>query len=177
MNEITLESLGLTRDDICDRVVDRLCGELGSYEDFEGQVQGKVREAVDAAVSKMADEHILPNVHQYLENLCLQETNRWGEAKGKPVTFIEYLVQRAEAWMTEKVDYQGKAKTERDSYSWRENGTRVEFMIHEHLQYSISTAMKQALADANKTIVGGLQEAVKVKLNEIARKLKVEVKT
>jgi hypothetical protein len=37
--------------------------------------------------------------------------------------------------------------------------------------------MKQAITDANKVIVIGLQETVKQKLAEVSAKLKVDVKT
>lgn len=47
----------------------------------------------------------------------------------------------------------------------------------EHLQFHIETAMKTALENANKSIVGGLAQAVRVALAEIGDKLKVEVKT
>jgi hypothetical protein len=49
-------------------------------------------------------------------------------------------------------------------------------MIDKHLQYSIETAMKQMLADANSVLVGGMAEAVKVKLNELRDSLTFTVK-
>ena len=42
--------------------------------------------------------------------------------------------------------------------------------------YSIKTAMEKALADANSAIVGGLEKTVKMKLEEVAAKLKMTVK-
>ncbi len=77
--------------------------------------------------------------------------------------------------MTEKVDSSGKTKEESGSYSFSGTQTRVAHMIHRHLHFNIETAMKEALATANGSIVKGLEETVKLKLAEIAKALKVTV--
>lgn len=186
-----LELLGLTQEQLRERAIERISKDVLFMEmhDEDGEpcisgtgllkaLEAKVKEAIDRKVTVLAEEHVLPNVTKMVEDLTLQETNRWGEKVGEPVTFIEYLIQRAEVFMTEKVDYQGRAKGERgaDSYSWKASQTRVAHMIDKHLQYSIATAMESALKTANGSIVKGLEEAVKVKLDEIAKKLRVELK-
>lgn len=186
--EFKLEALGITENELQDRVVDTMATKLltRSFLDHDdernfgetriGKMLNKVIEdRINQAVSAIADKHVIPNAVQYLENICLQETNKWGEKKGAKLTFIEYLVSRAEAYLTEPVSYDGKTKGQ-DSYSWRANGTRVEYLINQHLQYSVETAMKTALSEANKSIVEGLESAVKIKLNELAVALKVEVR-
>ena len=187
--EITLESLGLTREDVLDRVVsviaDRLMASRVADEDgdevtvpssFARLMERRVLERTNAAVEEIAGRHVLPNVAAYVETLCLQETNKWGEKKGAPVTFVEYLVQRAEHYLREDVDLNGKAKPERDGYSWNKSTTRIAHMVHEHLKYSIQTAMEQALKTANAAIVGGIEQAVKLKLGEVLDSLKVTTK-
>lgn len=179
--EITLEALGLKQADIADKVVDRIVermlsqaetfDEEGDITDgeptrFSKMIQDRIKKRIDDAVEGIAGKHLLPNVTAYLETLCLQETNKWGEKQGKTVTFIEYLVQRADAYMKEKVSHTGKTKEE-DSYSWRENTTRVSYLIHEHLQYAISRAMKEALTKANASITGGIETAVRVSLQNL----------
>ena len=188
MTTLTLESLGLTREEISERVVEKIADQLlrASALDEDGEegsapsafakaLQRKVTERVNAAVEEIAGRHVLPNVAAYVETLCLQETNKWGEKVGKPVTFTEYLVQRAEAYLREEVNYAGKTRGE-DSYSWTKASTRVAHLVHEHLKYSIEAAMKEALKSANSKIVGGIEEAVKIKLAEVAASLKVETK-
>lgn len=189
MAELSIEALGISREEIIDRIVDRLAEKLlhehvygPEGEDYErpaplaraihDQVVAKMAEAVE----KIAAKNILPNVETYVENLCLQETNKWGEKTGKKMTFVEYLVQRAEAWIIEPVDYQGKPKGT-DSFSWRAQGTRIGHMIHEHLDHQIRTAISQALSDLNKSVAKGLHETVRMQLNDVLGKLKVEVKT
>jgi len=176
MSKLTLEDLGLTREELCERVVHRLCANFSEYADMESHLEQKIRDAADAAVARLADEHVLPNVNEFIENLTLQKTNCWGESQGKSLTFVEYLVERAEAYMKETVNYEGKPKGT-DSYSWTGKGTRLAYMIDKHLHFSIEKAMKEALETANKSIVDGLEQTVKIKLEEIAKSLKVTVKT
>jgi hypothetical protein len=185
---LTLESLGFTKDELQQRVIDQLCesilsgksyGEDGEsiYEDsqFKRKLDEKLKAHIDQTIGAIAEKHVLPNVTQYVETLTIQETNKWGEAKGKKVTFVEYLTQRAEAYIQEEVSSQGKSKAEADSYNWSKSTTRIAYLINAHLQYSIETAMKQALATANSAIAGGIEKAVKVKLEEIVAGMKVAV--
>jgi hypothetical protein len=197
MAELTIESLGISKEELIERVVERITesvmtekvrGGYGGDDDYDDEreletpfaqhlnkaVLSKINQAIDA----IAQKHVLPNVTEHLEKLTLQETNQWGEKKGKALTFIEYLVWRAEQYMTEQVDLNGKNKEEsRDAYHWRGAQSRVTHLVHEHLHYSIETAMKQALQAANSQIVKGLEETCKTQLAEIATKLNVQVKT
>lgn len=187
--ELTLESLGLDQDKLADKLVDRLAQNMltsiGYDEDgdewfgtspFANKLNNMVKARLDKIVSDLADKHVLPRVNEMVEGLVLQQTNQWGEKVGQPVTFIEYLTQRAENWMREEVSYDGKPKGQ-DSFRWRKYGTRVEYLLDKHLQYSIESAMKAAVGEANKTIAGGLVDAVKIKLAEISSSLKVKVET
>lgn len=187
MAELSIEALGISREEIVDRLVDRLAEQVlrehVAGDDLESEtpfdrpprkspllnvIERRVMAKIDQAIDDIAARNVLPNVASYVESLCLQETNKWGEKIGKPIGFVEYLVKRAEAWITEPVDYQGKPKA---------RGTRISHMIHEHLDYQIQTAIKQALADLNSSVAKGLHETVRLQLNEVLGKLKVEVKT
>lgn len=190
MSNITLESLGLTKDEITERIITRICAELLETPTFDEDgepdgaqttafaklLQKKVVERTDKAVEEIAGRNVLPNVAAYVEGLCLQQTNTWGEKVGTPVTFVEYLTQRAETYLHEKVDHNGKGKSE-ESYNWNGKQTRLTYLVHEHLQYTISTAMKEAVSIVNKAIVPALTETVKAKLGEIQTQLSVTAKT
>lgn len=186
---IDLKTLGMTKAELQDRVVNGIVTQaLASWAadgDGEGvaqesalskRLQKIICERIDKDVNAIAAKHVLPNVSKYIEDLTLQETNQWGEARGKPITFVEYLIQRAEAYLVEKVDSQGKTKGENSYGSWSGTQTRVTHMIHGHLHYSIESAMKEALKNANGAIAEGIAETCKVKLAEIAKSLTVEVK-
>lgn len=190
MMSITLEALGLTPQEITDRIVDRYVEQLritytadengdrvDRASDFDRAMQKRIAERIDTEVTRLAEMHVLPRVASMVENLVLQKTNSWGEKVGQPVSFVEYLVQRAEVFMTEKVDYKGKSKDEESSYGWTGTQTRVAHMVNSHLHYSIETAMKAAVANANSAISAGIAETVKIKLGEIAQNLKVKVET
>lgn len=186
---LTLEALGLTQESLAERLVDKLAEGLLSSMDYDedghtfrgespfaNKLNRMVKDRLNSLVDDLGAKHVVPKVEEMVEGMVLQQTNQWGEKTGKPVTFIEYLTQRADHWMREEVNYDGKTKGS-DSYSWKKAGTRVEYVIDKHLQYSIETAMKAAISAANQSIIGGLQEAVKIKLAEVAASLKVEVKT
>lgn len=188
---LDLTQLGFTQEELQQRVVDQICQQLMSspfseHDDgmyvstarFEASLQKKIKEQIDASVAALAEQHVLPKVSDYIENLTLQETNKWGEKTGQSITFIEYLVKRAESYMLEIVSTEGKSRDEASSSygSWHtSNQTRIAYLIHQHLHSSIETAMKQSLASANSVIVEGLEKTVKMKLDELAKTLKVAV--
>lgn len=191
MSAINLESLGFTQEELQERVIDRICESLlssieydpedgGEYpvaSKFKQLIDKRISQQVDETINALAEKHVIPNVTQYIETLTLQETNAWGEKRGEPVSFIEYLTQRAQEYMQEKVNFEGKTKAEAGSYSWSGAQTRITHMIHQHLHYSIESAMKQAMQVATGEIAKGLQETAKIKLGEIASNLKVQVST
>lgn len=185
---IDLESLGFTKEELQERVINQLCKQVMTgtacdedgnehFEDsaFAKKLTKNVKEHIDATVAKMAEKHILPRVAEYIENLTLQKTNSWGEKTGEKLTFIEYLTKQAEVYMNEEVNYDGKNKKQCDSYSWKSTQTRLAHLVHQHLHYSIETAMKNALQIANSAITTGIQETVKLKLKEISEGLKVSL--
>ncbi len=188
--DITLEALGLTKKAVEEKVievaVERLLSgatydESGNVEYIDSKLHDKmkalVKERIDETVNIFGEKHILPNVSEYIQNITLEKTNQWGEKQGDGKTFIEYLVQQAENYMTEEVDADGKTKKEHrggGSY-WTGSTTRIVYMIDKHLNYEIKEAMKQALVNANSSISMGIQEAVKMKLAEIQESLSISV--
>lgn len=187
--DLNLESLGFTKEELQERVIARICTQLldgvGYDEDdnefttasqFHRQMRTSIKEKIETTINAIAEREVLPNVTSYIENLTLQETNRWGEKTGEKVTFIEYLTRKAEAYMQEKVNFDGKSKEENgNGYSWSGTQTRITHLVHQHLHYSIENAMKDAMKIANSAIATGIQETVKTKLAEISTTLKVGV--
>lgn len=187
MTELTLESLGLKQEELADRLVEALADNFMHKVGMDGEgdtystrsavavrLEGELRKMVDAKVVAFADAAIAPLIADSIEKVTFQQTNSYGEAKRDPLTFREYLIQRAENYMTEQVNYQGKSKSE-DSYSWSPKGTRIAHMIHEHLHYHINSSVKKALADINSKIAAGIQETVKLQIKEVLEKLRVNV--
>jgi hypothetical protein len=191
MTVITLESLGLTQEELQERVVDKICRDLLESEllDEDGEptgtdsplarkLQAAIKKRIDHGVAKLAEKHVLPNVDKYLETIIFEETNCWGERQGKKkLTLREYLVQRADAYLREDVNYEGKAKNEANGYSWSKSQTRLTHLVHQHLHFTIEQSMKEAIGNINKVIVPALMETTKTKLEEIVKTLQVSVKT
>lgn len=182
--------LGITREELIDRVVKAFVEfmlvsmhhdeEDGDYEtpsQFQKQLRDHIKDSIDTSINNIAAVNLVENIEEHIEGLVLIETNRWGEEKGESLTFVEYLVQRADDYLREPVNYEGKTKKESGYPSWNSTQTRIAHMVNAHLHYSIKTAMEQALKAANSSITIGIEEAVKIKLAEIQKSLKVEVKT
>jgi len=175
---LTLESLGLTNEELAERVVDNLTRHLldSEFDSIESRIHTKIKECADESVAKFANEHVLGRVDEYIAGLVLQGTNQWGEAKGEPMTFVEYLVKRAAEYMTEKVNFHGKTQKE-EGYNWRGSQTRLAYMIDSHLQYSIKRAMKAFLKEADTTLANGILGTVKAQLAELQDKIRIQVKS
>lgn len=184
----TLEYLGISKEDIEKKLIDRMADQLLKETKFDFEDENSVKsdlikkmnkliqKQVDDTVTAIAEKHILPEVASYIENITLQQTNSWGEKIGKSLTFIEYMTQKAHDYLLEKVDFEGKP-VGGNSYGNKAQQTRITHLVGKHLHYNIEHAMKDALAVATSSISTGLQETVKLKLEEISKNLKVSVKT
>ena len=185
---MNLEQLGFTQEELQDRVVKTIVDDLtktrtsdeegfeySAVSRFKGELQGRIKAAVDAKINSVFDGEIVPRIEEMIDECTLQETNTWGEKRGEPMTFVEYLVNRSDAYLREKVDFSGKTKAQDSGYNWKGCQTRVAFLVHKHLHYSMETFAKQALKDANSTITESLEEAVKIALHGVQERLKVKV--
>ena len=90
MDKGTLELIGMTQDELRDRVVGTVVHEMlhGKYTDEEGSFEGNstfrreldkhITRSIDDTVSAIADAHVLPVVADRIENIVLQRTTEWG---------------------------------------------------------------------------------------------------
>ncbi|MFA5943215.1 MAG: hypothetical protein WC876_01975 [Candidatus Thermoplasmatota archaeon] len=190
MADLNLEALGFTKDEVLAKVVEAVArsvmestvldedGEEGTMPStFARSLKEKVQERIDSAVSAVVEKHILPNAEQHIERVTLQKTTQWGEKVGQPVTFLEYLTSRAESYLTEPVSFEGKSKSESKGYSWSGTQSRITHMVHQHLHYSVEAAMKNALSVATSALSQGINDTVKMKLDEVVKQIQVSVKT
>lgn len=93
---VTLESLGISKDAIEQKLIEHLAQELLTeiqydYDDeseyrarssLAKKLDALVKQHIDTTINALAGKHVLPNVSSYIENLTLQTTNQWGEKKG-----------------------------------------------------------------------------------------------
>jgi len=181
-----LQQIGLTQQEIQERVIDRIVvsmteahgcdedgNETGPFDSkFKRELDKRVELKINETISKLFEAHVAPNIESLISTFTLQQTNSWGEKTGNPVTFTEYLVQRADAYVREEVDSSGQSRKESSSSYWSKSTTRIAFMIDKYLQYNIQNAMKEAMQTANSSIAKGIEEAVKMKLAELLNGIK-----
>lgn len=179
MDAKTMKELGLDPKRIEEAVVEQLVEQLQEDSETYGHraieaAEARILERADETVAAICEEKILGNIDEYVRNLVLQKTNSYGEPRGEAQTFTEWLVEQADAYLTEDVNYQGKNRKQ-DNYDWRSNSNRLTYMINEHLESRINTVMKAAIGDANERLATSLEETVNVEMKKIAAKLKTTV--
>ena len=177
--ELNLELLGVTKEALTEMVVERMAEIAETSAEFsEGNLTRRIKDLVkshiDARIGALAEVHVLPRVSEFVDGLILQETNAYGEKRGEPKTIIEYMVARCDTYLNEQVDHAGKTKAE-ETYDFRPAKTRLAHMIHEHLHYRIEESMRAVLGSGMKTLRDTILETSKIKLDEMAKALQVQV--
>lgn len=188
----TLEALGIniSKEEIEERIVDQAVSTLlhttgwdpenereTRYESkFKREIEKRVQEAVDAKIGALAAEHLIPRVGELIEKTNMRKTNQYGEPKGESMTFIEYIASRANVYMTENVDHNGKSKEESgDSYNWRASGPRLTVLMKMYIRDTMEAAAKTAINDVNKVIAKNIEKAALEAIHSTAANLKVSV--
>lgn len=183
----TLEALGVSASDLADRIVDQAVqsllysthydeddGEHTQSSQFKKKIESRVINAVDQKIDAMFSEHVLPRVGEIIESADMRKTSQYGEPKGEPMTFKEYIASRAEAYMSENVDYNGNSKDEsNDSYNWRVSGPRLTVLMKLYIKDSLEKSAKNAINDVNKVIAKNIEQAAKEAIASCAASLKV----
>jgi hypothetical protein len=196
---IELEDLGITREDLTERLVanlaERLLSEHGipvrttvRLEDDEGDdvddvvtspfaqaLHDRVESAVAEAVDRVAAEHVIANLDQYLISLDMTPTNRWGESNGPRLTLREWIDQRIDGWLRERVDYHGRSRAEGSGGG--ADTPRIVYLVHQHLHTMVGVRIEKALKEVNTAMGEGLAEVVRDEVGKIAERLSVEVST
>lgn len=189
MDLASLEALGITKADLIERIVDKAVSELmeshGFDEDdnertyesqFKREINKRIQQAVDAKITTLANEHLVPRVGEMIEAADMRQTNRYGEPKSPPMTFKEYIASRAEVYMSEEVDINGLSKEEKsDSYNWRSCGPRLTVLMRLYIKDTLEKNAKAAVNNVNEAIAKGLQKAAADAIATAAANLKVAV--
>lgn len=190
MDVKTLEALGLDTTELGNRIVDQavqaLLSSTGFNPDseeeyscesrFKREIHQRVKDAVDAKITAIAEEHLIPRIGEMIETADMRQTNRYGEPTSPSLTFKEYIASRAEAYMSEDVDYNGKSKSESgDSYNWRTNGPRLTVLMRSYIRDTLEKSAKAAVADVNKVIAKNIEKAAVDAIQATASSIKVQV--
>jgi hypothetical protein len=189
-----LQELGITKEELVDRLVAKLSDDLmeetfvaydpdGGPEDgvrptkLANAVHEAIENKIDERINDLAEHEVAPRVGDLIKNFVVKTTNRYGEPKAPDKTLTEYIVERCNGWLEEKVDGDGHSREEDRYGNWRASQTRIGWMIHKHLDFHIKHALTDAVGNLNKSIAAGLETTIKLQLKEVLGKLKVDVKT
>jgi len=189
MDIATLEALGVNKEDLAERIVGQAVHALlystGYGEDeeestyaskFKSEIERRVKDAVDAKINALAQEHVIPRVGELIEQTDMRKTNSYGEPKSPSMTFKEYIADRAAIYMTEDVDSQGRSKAEStDSYNFRIAGPRLTVLMKMYIRDSMETAAKGAVNDVNKVIAKNIAKAATDAISTMANSISVTV--
>jgi hypothetical protein len=186
----TLEALGISPEELGQRIVDQAVETLLSstgfnpdteeetrYESrFKREIEARIQKAVDDKIAALAAVHLIPRVGEMIESANMQKTNGYGEAKGPAMTFKEYIASRAEQYMSEPVNYHGKSKAEDgDAYNWRSEGPRLTVLMRLYIRDHLEKCAKAAVTDINKVIAQGIEKSAKDAINGAVAALKVGI--
>ena len=184
----TLEALGISPEALGGRIVDQAVevlliscgfdhdtGQETRYESrFKKAIESRIQKAVDEKIAALAAVHLIPRVGELIEKADMRQTNRYGEPQTPPMTFKEYIATRAESYMAEDVDSQGRSKAEGD-YQWRASGPRLTVLMRMYIKDTLEKAAKEAVTDVNKVIAKNIEKAAKDAIASAAGALKVAV--
>ena len=190
----TLEALGITREELAERIIESAVDQLLSstgfnpeteeetrYESrFKREVEARVQQAVDAKIAALAEVHVLPRVGEMIEAADMRKTNRYGEPVSQSMTFKEYIAHRADVYMTEDVDFHGNSKADLEAkgdstYNWRSCGPRLTVLMRSYIRDSLEKQATAAVADVNKVIAKNIERAARDAITSAASNLKVQV--
>lgn len=184
--EFSCEMLGITQDQMRDMVIEKMADkaleEVGldeegnAYKHMNKAVLNAVYKRVDVmvheAVTKILSETTEKGIEEWVAGLGFLRTNNYGEPKGEPLTFREWLEKKVSAWFNEKVDANGSTS----GYGSKDTN-RLSLIIHKHIHYHVQTCVERVIKDGNAVIAGGIEANVKQALSDIAAKMKVTVTT
>lgn len=184
MTDITLSQLGISPENLETKLLEILAQDFweksfagsvddeGRYHRLENFVLSKLekqtKETIDTAIEKLASETLGPAIETFIQNYKVQQTNSYGEKKGEAKTFTEYLMDRATNYCMQPVKYNGEPA---DSYGAKNDQTRITYLINKHLQSEIEKLVQKHIHEANKLFAKGLNETVRMMINETFAKL------
>ena len=184
MTDITLSQLGISPENLETKLLEILakdfweksfagsCDEDGRYHRLENLILSKLekqtKEIIDATIKKLGAETLSPTIETFIQNYKVQQTNSYGEKRGEPKTFTEYLMFKAEEYCLQPVKYNGELY---DGFGGKDQQTRITYLIGKHLQDEIEKLVKAHIHEANKLFAKGLNETVRMMINETFAKL------
>jgi hypothetical protein len=178
---LDLAAIGLTPEDLQDRVVECLTNKLylDTFADDEGNICGRPKAKLDEHVNKLinnalaqyAEKTLTPAITSGMACLIIHNTNEYGEKKGPPLTLTEYVTKAADNYLREQVNHEGKAKSQGsyDSYNWKPESSRAFWLLNKSIQENVNVQINAALATVNTEVASAVSTAVKAQIEKIQK--------
>lgn len=151
---MNLEDIGLTNDDLIERVVQKIVDTLGDeyefFSDLKQTVKTKVYERIGESMNRKVDAALDDAMGAILaEKIC--PVTIWGEQAGEETTLRDALAKQARTFWETNVDKDGKLTK---SYGGKPR--------HQHLmEQLLKDEFSQAVREHATVIVDGFKAAVK----------------
>ena len=151
-------------EEAADRIAQRFM--QGAMPDLHSTVEELVRSTVE----RKCEDVITPIIERGIQEFVFTKTNEFGEKKGEPTTFTEYLVRTAEDYLQHRVDYNGQPKDPK-SFGYKDYKTRLSHMIGKSLGFQIERAMKDAVKIVMEQIAPALAKTCEIQIKEVVANL------
>ena len=150
----TLQELGISREDILDKVAEKFIVSLDDDGSIIDSVRRKiVSEIVEGARPKI--DEILEGALIELVDTKFEPVDEWGErTSDKPTTLRQMVKDRALSFLAEKVNGDGKATT------YNAVGSRGEWMAKKAASEAMTCEVKQELTKAVDAAKADLRQMV-----------------
>lgn len=174
----TLKALGVTPEKLIEAAVDRLLDRRlgGEYADVEDAIRQQTQEIaikqLNEKVEAYLSEHMRPVIDRAVEMLSVPNTNRYGEPKGEPMPFIEYVTKCANEHLTEMVGEDGR----KEQYGSNFKQTRLMWYFNKYLGHSVNTAINAAVGKSLEALGDSIAKLVKEKTEAMVAVSRVEVR-
>jgi hypothetical protein len=188
MDQQTLETLGISQEDLRQRLVRRLAEELLASEGYDewnteptdatlaarvprqltDGLRKSVKDAIAAEIARLGDAYAKPLVWQIME-AGIQPTNQYGEPKGDRMTVTELIADAARQYMETRVDRDGKVS------SYRGGMIRLDWVVNEAVRKHVASKIEESIQDPKSTLAEALTDAVRRVLATFLADAKVSI--
>lgn len=108
---MNLETIGIDKETVLNMLVDKLADDVDVYSmGVRDLVQARIKKKIHEDVDGIIDSTLKETIDSILEK-PITPIDSWGEPKGEPRTLKEMIKTRAETYLSEKVNSEGRADT------------------------------------------------------------------
>lgn len=161
---LNLEELGITKNDLIDRMLDRMVDSLSNDEHFYTRMESALARRIDDGVKKAVDSVTQTEITDAVKaavNKPWPITNYYGEDKKAPQTFREMVADKVDAYLNEKVR---ESTGDKSDYYTDKTCSRVDWIIRHQVSGCVGKLVEAAAAEAavkaREEVLGKMNAAV-----------------